>query len=161
MKKLTTGLLVAALTVFSGAGIAAPYGDNIAEQKTTQRVEEEMAEFVSKLNAACGTNIKASIDWKAYSTFSEADREGRTIVNLYEMAGSLTRTPLVNLTDGCRDAIVKAAVVKKVKTITFTVTKGKVSLKAPSHTFKANNGVLAITYNFQNANDEGGVLSAL
>jgi hypothetical protein len=162
MKKLTAGFLVAALAVFSGASVAAPYGDNIAEQKTTQRVEDEMAEFVSKLNAACGTNIKASIDWKAYSTFGDADREGRTIVNLYEMAGSLTRTPLINLASGCKDSeIVKAAVVKKVKTITFTVTKGKVSLKVPSHTFKANNGVLAITYNFQNANDEGGVLSAL
>jgi hypothetical protein len=133
----------------------------LRSKKTTQRVEEEMAEFVSKLNAACGTNIKASIDWKAYSIFSDADREGRTSVNLYEMAGSLTRTPLVNLADGCRDAIVKTAVVKKVKSITFAVTKGKVSLKAPSRTFKANNGVLVVTHNFQNANDEGGVLSAL
>jgi hypothetical protein len=98
-----------------------------------------------------------------YASFTEADRAGRSLLNLYEMAGQLTRTPLFNLADGCKDsAIVKAAVVKKVKTITFTVTKGVVdSKKAPSHTFKANAGVLAITYNFQNANDEGGVLGAL
>ncbi len=162
MKSLTTNLLFAALTTIAGVSIAAPYGDNIADQKATQRVNEQIAEYLERVNTACGTKITAVINWDAYSTFSEADREGRTFNNLLEMAGSQTYTTLVNLADGCKDsAIVKDAVVKKVKAITFTVTKGKVPAKSTSHTFKVTNGTLAVSYNFQNANDAGNVLSAL
>jgi hypothetical protein len=156
MKTPSKGLLFAALSTLAMTCTAAPYGDNTKEQKATQLVDQEMAEVTEKLNAACGTQITAAIDWKAYATFTEADRAGRTMDNIYGIARSQTMFTLRNITDGCKekDGLFKANVAKKLKRVVFTPSKAKeVNAKNPSHTFKLVDGVFTVTYNFQKTNE--------
>ncbi len=158
MKKIAFGIAAAGLLTLAGNTFAEPYGENTLEQRASQRSDDKINEALERLNVACGTKITATINWKTYGSFTEADRAGRTTHNIYEIAGDQTVSSLYNITDGCKDdKIFKANVVKKIKSITFTPTKEKeVSAKVPSHTFKVANGVLAITYNFQTSNDSAG-----
>lgn len=163
MKAPSAGFLFAALSTFAVASFATPYGENTKEQKATQSVDQEMAEATEKLNAACGTQITAAIDWKAYATFTEADRAGRTMDNIYSIAKSQTIFALRNITDGCKgkDGLFKANVAKKLKSVVFTPSKAKeVNTKNPSHTFKLANGVFTVTYNFQKTNDSSSAVNS-
>jgi hypothetical protein len=156
MKNHLSALFLAALSTCALTSMAAPYGENTKEQKATQNAEAKIAEATEKLNAACGTNITATIDWKAYASFSESDRAGRTMDNIYEMVDSQTSFALYSIMEGCKDkdGLFKANVAKKLKSVVFTPSKAKeVSAKIPSHTFKLVNGVFTVTYNFQTSND--------
>jgi hypothetical protein len=154
MKKQASVVLFSALFALAGVTSAEPYGDNTNEQKATQAVEQELAEVTELMNSACGTNITTSIDWKAYASFTESDRAGRTMSNIYEISESQTMSIIRDIASGCSDAIFKANVVKKVKSIKFSPTKEKeVNAKIPSHKFKVANGVLSVSYNFQTSND--------
>jgi hypothetical protein len=160
MKKIAFGIAAAGLLTLAGNTFAEPYGENTLEQRASQRSDDKINDALEKLNATCGTKITAAINWKAYGSFTEAERAGRTTHNIYEIAGDQTAGSLYSIMEGCKDdTIFKANVVKKIKNITFTVTKEKeVSAKVPSHTFKIANGVLAITYNFQSSNDTAGTV---
>jgi hypothetical protein len=163
MKTPSKGFLFAALSTLAMTCAAAPYGDNTKEQKATQSVDQEMAAATEKLNAACSTQITAAIDWKAYATFTEADRAGRTMDNIYSIARSQTIFALRNITDGCKekDGLFKANVAKKLKRIVFTPSKAKeVNAKNPSHTFKLADGVFTVTYNFKMSNESASAVKS-
>lgn len=154
MKLLISKIALAATSValLGAMTMTEPYGSNTNEQRSTIEAEKELSETLAKLNSTCGTSITATINWKGYESFSAADRSGRTMQNIYEIASSQTMPSLRNLTDGCRDKLFKDNLTKKVKKIVFTPTKGEVSLAKPSHTFKIAQGTLTITYNFQTSN---------
>lgn len=151
MKKMVLGAVASCLlTLIGSAAAIEAYGENSAEQTASSGVEATKDDEIERLNKACGTQASASINWKAYAAFSEADLDGRTRDNAYLIAGNQALDVLGYITSTCgSDALFKNNVAKKLKSITFTPTKGSVSVKNPSHTFQLNGGNLVVHYNFQ------------
>lgn len=153
MKNIKIVLAALSMVAFSTAVLAdEPYGENSAEQNATSTVEAQKAEALEGLNKACGINATATINWKAYSSFSASDMDGRTKDNVYQIADAQTLDVLREIAFGCDNPLFKKNVMKKLKTVTFTPQKGEVSIEKPSHTYKLSNGTLAVNYNFQTTN---------
>ena len=129
------------------------YGDTSDEQRASMTTDKEMADALSKLNSACGSKVTAAIEWKAYASFADADRGGRTKDNLYTIANSLATPVVRDIASSCSDEIFKNNFAKKVKAISFRPTKGKISAAAPAYSFKIEGGTLVVNYNFQSADD--------
>ncbi|MGB4811729.1 MAG: hypothetical protein WBP13_04510 [Methylophilaceae bacterium] len=154
MKNIKTMMAILSVVVFTTPAFAdEPYGVNSDEQKATATVEAQKSEALEALNKACGTKATATINWKAYASFSASDLDGRTMDNVYQIAEAQTLDVLREMAFGCTsDAFYKSNVTKKLKAISFTPVKGEVSVKNPSHTYKLSNGTLAVNYNFQTTN---------
>lgn len=153
---ISTATLISALYVSLGAASishADPYGETSDEQRASLSSDEKVAEYMAKMNAKCGTAITAAIEWKTYASITQADRGDRTADNVYGIAGGQAADVVGNLTSSCEDDLFKKNMAKKVKSIVFRPTKGKVSGQNPSHTFALSSGVLTVTYNFQSSND--------
>jgi hypothetical protein len=146
-------IIIAALTLLSSFGSAyadESIGDNSAEQTAVNTVETDKTEKLTRLNKACDTSATATINWKTYSAFSEADLGGRTLDNVYTIADNQALDVLDYITAGCEtDGTFKKNVSKKLKVVAFTPVKGEVSTKNPSHAYKLSNGTLSVNYNFQ------------
>jgi hypothetical protein len=142
-----------ALIICASVAAADPYGDNSSEQTATSEADAKIAEQMTLLNAACGTTATAAIEWKSYASFVEADRDGRTTDNIYGIAAEQTLPVLRMITDGCENAIFKANVLRKLKSIKLVPTKGlEINAANPSHTYKLADGVFTVNYNFQTSN---------
>jgi hypothetical protein len=142
-----------AICACTAAVSADPYGDNSSEQTATSEVDAKIAEEMTKLNAACGTAATAAVEWKSYASFVEADRDGRTTDNIYGIAADQTLPVLRMIADSCDNAIFKANVLRKLKSIKLVPTKGlEINAANPSHTYKLADGVFTVNYNFQTSN---------
>lgn len=155
-KNLQAVISTSLLAVFFAANVQAePYGENTAEQKAVLESEAALREAVDKLNSNCGTNVTASINWKAYApitTLSAKELDNRTLENIYGIAGSQIQSHIRNLADACDDNLFKGNIARKLKTIVATPRSGMVDAKNPSHTFKVANGVMSISYHFSTSN---------
>jgi hypothetical protein len=156
LKSVALTSVITACIAFSPVALAQTYyGETSQEQNGAKSSEEKMADGLELLNKKCGSQATANIDWNAYGTFTEADRDGRTRDNIYLIAGTLVYDTLSIIAQRCEsDAIFKGNVAKKVKTIAFTPAKGKLGPKNPSHVYKLSGGVLAVKYNFQSMNQD-------
>lgn len=157
MKKIPQAIVTACLLAgfFAASAQAEPYGENTVEQKAVLESEAVIREAIDKLNSNCGTNITASIVWKAYapiSALSAKELDNRTLENIYGIAGSQIQSHIRNLADGCDDSLFKGNLAKKLKTIVATPRSGIVNAQSPSHTFKVVNGVMSINYHFSMSN---------
>jgi hypothetical protein len=156
--KLKTILISAALVAATSATLAAPFGENTAEQKATQAVEDNLNELAQMVNKNCGTSITVKVDWKAYTpvynSFSTDERENRSLDNIYSVVSSQSDGHIRDIASYCKDEpIFKANVAKKLKSIVVQPSNQKdVSAKQPSHVFKLNNGVLSITHHLFRSN---------
>jgi hypothetical protein len=155
-KNLQAVVSTCLLAVFFAANLhAEPYGENTAEQKAVLESEAALREAVDKLNSNCGTNVTASIVWKAYapiSTLSAKELDNRSLENIYSIAGSQIQGHVRYLADACDDSLFKGNIAKKLKSIVATPRSGTVDAKNPSHTVKVANGVMSITYHFSTSN---------
>jgi hypothetical protein len=166
MKKNLQAIVSACLLgVFFAANVQAePYGENTAEQKAVLESEAALQEQVNKLNSNCGTNVTASINWKAYapiSALSAKELDNRTLDNIYGMAGSQILPHIRYLADACNDNLFKGNIAKKLKTIVATPRSGAVDAKNPSHTFKVANGVMSINYHYSTSNTDSDISKRL
>jgi hypothetical protein len=157
MKKNLQAIVSACLLgVFFAANVQAePYGENTAEQKAVLESEAAIREVVDKLNSNCGTNVTASINWKAYApitALSAKELDNRTLDNIYGIAGSQIQSHIRDLAAACDDNLFKGNIAKKLKTIVATPRSGAVNAQNPSHTFKVANGVMSINYHFSTSN---------
>ena len=156
------GWLMAVL--FAASVQAEPYGENTAEQKAVLESETALREAVDKLNSNCGTNVTASINWKAYApivTLPAKELDNRSVDNIYSIAGSQIQSHIRYLADACDDGLFKSNIAKKLKTIVATPRSGAVNAQNPSHTFKVANGVMSITYHFSTSNTTSDVSKKL
>ena len=134
---------------------AEPYGENTAEQKAVIESETSLREAVDKLNSNCGTNVTASINWKAYApiaTLSARELDNRSVENIYSLAGSQIQSHIRFLAESCDDSLFKSNIAKKLKSIVAMPRSGEVNAKNPSHIFKLANGVMSINYHFSTSN---------
>jgi hypothetical protein len=157
MKKNLQAVVSACLVAvfFATSAQAEPYGENTAEQKAVLESEAALREAVDKLNSSCGTNVTASIVWKAYaptSTLSAKELDNRSLENIYNIAGSQIQSHVRYLADACDDNLFKGNIAKKLKTIVATPRSGAVNAQNPSHIFKVANGVMSINYHFSTSN---------
>ncbi len=166
MKKNLLAIVGASLlAVFFAANVQAePYGENTAEQKAVLESEAALREAVDKLNSNCGTNVTASINWKAYApitALSAKELDNRTLDNIYGIAGSQIQSHIRYLADACDDSLFKGNIAKKLKTIVATPRSGLVNAQNPSHTFKVASGVMSISYHFSTSNTDSDVSKRL
>jgi hypothetical protein len=157
MKKNLRAIVSACLLgiFFAANAQAQPFGENTAEQKAVLESEAALREAVDKLNSNCGTNVTASINWKAYApitTLSAKELDNRTVDNIYSIAGSQIQSHIRYLADACDDSLFKGNIAKKLKTIVATPRSGQVNAQNPSHTFKVANGVMSINYHYSTTN---------
>jgi hypothetical protein len=142
-----------------GSVHAAPFGENTAEQKATSEATEKLNEMAELINKQCGTSVTIKVDWKTYApvynSFSEDQRDGRSLDNIYSMAEAANSGDLRNFSHLCKDEpIFKANVAKKLKVITIAASPQKdINAKMPSHTLKLNAGTLSISHHLFRSNN--------
>ncbi|MGL4237008.1 hypothetical protein [Tabrizicola sp.] len=126
-----------------------PYGENTLEQKAVLASEEVLKAAVDKLNESCGTAVTAAITWTGYDAIKalpDDQKDGRTMDNIYSLAGGQVESHLLGVADACQDELFKSNLAKKLKSIVLIPRVGGVSAEEPSHVFDLKDGVLTVTY---------------
>jgi hypothetical protein len=97
------------LVSFALAAVSAPlYAQTLAQKQMMSRQDELFSSSVPDTNQACGTALKASIDWPS---FLKAEIGSNSI-------SSFCAEPLNTMRGMCSDATAKQAIAEKIKTNT-------------------------------------------